>query len=389
MNTPTIQMKRFFTVGNEVVQKGKDDQLVTTLSLLMSGLNSNLTATKVNGSEIGLPDAAMKALVHERGGFPWKAFSHPALTLDLRRGLLENLGSDKEVLLRLRDNTITNVFSADYSVIDNFDVAEAMIRLQLNGDIPGIDDLLVEKFFLSNDNRRMHMRLVAPNAWSFNLSDNDPYYGSIVISNNEGGEGSFTVQAAVQRLACFNYQIGETIVSAEHRLGNGDDLGGTIGKAFDSLGGAIGRMKDSLANMMDVSVRYPNKMLEKLIEDLALPNKAAIEARDYLVGNLENRNMYEVVQAVTWGSQQLSHGRSDTRWARRTGLEANLWNVSLDTLRAVGDGIDIEALYLSPEDSIQQAIATYLRNKAMVVDGVAHEVLDTTANEVAVMDFAS
>jgi len=388
MTAPTIQMKPFFTVGNEVLERGKDDKLVTTLMLLMSGLNENLTATTIDGNEIALPEEAMKMLVHGRAGFPWKAFSHPALTMDLRRGLLENLGTDQEVLLRLQGGIATNVFSKDYSVIDNFDIAEEMIRLQLNNDIPGMDDLLVEKFFLSRSGQKMHMRLVAPDAWNFDLGD-DPYYGSIIISNDEGGQGSFTIQAAVQRLACLNYQIGETIVSAEHRLGNGDNLGDTIGEAFDALGGATGRMQTSLESMMGVRVPHPHKMLERLIGDLAMPNKAAVEARDYLVDNLENQNMYEVVQAVTRGSQYLSRGRSDTRWTRRTGLESKLWNVSLDTLRAIDDGMDIEALYLSPEDTIQMAIATYLRNKAMTIDGEAHEVLGTTADEVAVMDFAS
>ena len=376
------------TASEKVIPYGKRDDIKMTVGSFAGAMADDMQVINHDGQQLVLTEEGFKGFVTGRLDLNWKTFQNPALTMLTRQAMINDVAAahaDDELLVRHHDNTIDTILSSGYSTIDNYDIVFQMMRLQLTGDIPAVDQLFLERFSLSPDRRRLHMRLIAPEVWNFDLGD-DPYYGSVVISNNELGKGALTIDAAVQRLACINYSIGEPLVKVTHRWQNENDFIDALRTAMTDVTTAVGVMEQGLHRMKGLELGYPNQMLTKLIGDMGMSDKAAVEARDYFA-NEGGRNMYDAVQAVTHGVKEMSKTKSPTRWDRRVNIERQIWQSATAFCDMADEGVEIETQYLSPETKLKHMIADFLEGKAdrQSVKG-AQKALHEASQEVLVLD---
>lgn len=328
-----------------------------------------------------------KSLFQGRIGFPVKSILSEMIMPGTRDCIISDLirsHRHDDVYMRCGGGGVEAILGGDYTRLDNFDICRQLIVMQDDGEIPA--DIRAESFYLSVDARSMHMRLVAPE-WQFSIGD-DPYYGAVVIQNNELGRGTFEISSAIQRRACENMAIGQHLVDVTHRWKQEEEFIDALRNGMMGVLGAVGEMRDYMAEMHNVPVKYPIEMLERLLSDLKMPKRAHDDAIDYLAEQTRQESMYDIVQAITFGTQNVSvqKGRAIPNWVRRTSIERNAWDVAKSIRSAHSEGVPPEDFYMDPSLKIMDKIAQYLSDKSSQYEGEAQTALMDSASEILTIE---
>jgi hypothetical protein len=305
-------------------------------------------------------------------------------------------GANQDVNLRLRgigsEFQIQAVMGRDFAQINNWDIIEAVEGLVAEAKLP--DDLEAPHhgFHIAPNGGYMTMRLVSKTAWTTDFRG-DPYYGVLFIENSEYEGLSFTMRVAVQRLACTNYAIGSILATAEHRWNGKDDFRNMLGSGAGSIGSGIDAMMGRLDRLAQIGVDYPDDMLQTILNEVGMGKRKPVLARafEYLEDEAaHDPTAYDLFQAVTWATQQISvprGKRGKPNFQLRNKVEVDAWGLlGVNAVNAHGEGMDINEELRSPEMSLREAIAGFLRGKGAAYQGETHDVLAQSADEVLVID---
>lgn len=115
--------------------------------------------------------------------------------------LVENMNhwlttQPKDRLVRILDGDVRAVLSSSYRVIDNLDLAEAILPA-----LQTVPDMRIESTNISPD--RMYLKAVFPSLKA-EIRVGDVVTSGVVVSNSEIGTGTASVEALMYRLVCKN-----------------------------------------------------------------------------------------------------------------------------------------------------------------------------------------
>lgn len=348
--------------------------------------------TEVEGlGEVSLTPHGFETLVKDRLDFgpAFKIFGDPNIATANKLALIQDkanslVGPAKDVYLKATaDRSITAVLSREFSQIDNWDIGEALETLIQEEVFP--PDLEGHSLYLHNG--YMNLRLVSRGVWTQDYG-NDPYYGAVVIENDELGGTAFRANFAVNRLACTNYSIGEEIAAAQHRWGGKDDFlnllrGGAaqVEEVFNFFDGRFARMRE-------ITPDYPNEMLLHVLKKVGMSQKYLRQEAEAYLDSGGGNSMYDVHNAVTYAIQAVSkrRGRKLPQWNYRTRVEREAFTLGVDLINKISEGYTPEELYLTPEVSLLDRVSTYLRQRAEQFEGETAETLTEVADQVLVFD---
>lgn len=343
-----------------------------------------------------LTDGGFKSLVKDRLGFGPAAsiFEDASIPTNLKLELMRHKASsvsDTKVVIRTRGfetPVVEAVLSWQYSQIDNWDIVDELANLVSAGDLP--DDLQAPEFALTDGGRYMTIRLVSRDAWTYEVAE-EPYYGAMVIQNDEFGGSQFSVSGAIQRLACTNYAIGETLVSHQHRWDGVSEFSKLLRSAAGGITGAHDFMTGRMEGLRQIQVAYPEDMLSYMLDQLKVRYQKKVVARraaQYLEEE-GGDTAYDVIQAVTFATQTLSlqHGRSVPRWPERNRTEQEIWQmVGVNFFNLVEDGNSVDDIYMSGDLSLKDQVANLLRDKARGYEETTASALEEAAGEVLALE---
>ncbi len=313
------------------------------------------------------------------------------LKLDLIRAKAASSAPDTEVVLRTRSAEtplVEAVMSRQFSQIDNWDIVDEMVAMVKDGVLPG--DLAAQEFALTNGGRYMTARFVSKDAWTREVAG-EPYYGVLVVQNDEFGGSKFSVAGAIQRLSCANYAIGGTLASHEHRWDGVREFGALLRSAAEGISGSHDFMASRMEGLREIQVAYPEDMLSYMLDQLKVRYQKKVVARraaQYLEEE-GGDTAYDVVQAVTYATQTLSlqHGRSVPRWPERNRTEQEIWQmVGVNFFDLVGDGNSVDDIYMSGNLSLKDQVANLLRDKARGYELTTALALEEAAGEVLALE---
>lgn len=357
------------------------------------------TSSVPSGSDLVpviLTGGGFKSLVKDRLGFGPAAsiFEDASIPTNLKLELMRHKAScvsDTEVVIRTRGfetPAVEAVLSRQYSQINNWDIVDELAILVSTGDLP--DDLQAPEFALTDGGRYMTIRFISKDAWTYEVGD-EPYYGVMVIQNDEFGGSQFSVSGAIQRLACTNYVIGGTLASHEHRWNGVSEFGALLRSAAGGITGAHDFMTGRMEDLHQIQVAYPEDMLSYMLDQLKVRYQKKVVARR-AVQYLEEEGgdtAYDVIQAVTFATQTLSlqHGRSVPRWPERNRTEQEIWQlVGINFFDLVGDGNSADDIYMSGDLSLKDQVANLLRDKARGYEETTASALEEAAGEVLALE---
>lgn len=353
---------------------------------------------EVNDQDIPLilTSDGFKSLVKDRLEFGPSAaiFEDASIPTDLKLGLISAKArglSDTEIVLRTRgfDTPLVEaVMSRQYSQIDNWDIVDELARMVKDGDLPG--DLQAQEFALINGGRYLTARFISKDAWTYEVAD-EPYYGVMIVQNDEFGGSQFSVSGGIQRLSCTNYAIGETLASHQHRWDGVQQFGELLRSAAGGIAGSHSFMTGRMEELRDVQVSYPEDMLAYMLDQLKVRYQRKVVARrasQYLEEE-GGDTAYDVIQAVTHATQTLSRqrGRSQPRWPERNRTEQEVWQmIGVNFFSLVGDGNSPDDIYMSGDLSLKDQVANLLRNKARGYEEGTAVALEEAADEVLTLE---
>lgn len=356
------------------------------------------TGINVNDQDIPLvlTGDGFKSLVKDRLEFGPSAaiFKDASISTDLKLALIsakaQGLGDTKIVLRTRGFNTphIEAVMSRQYSQIDNWDIVDELARMVKDGDLPA--DLQAQEFALANGGRYLTARFISKDAWTYDVAGG-PYYGVLIVQNDEFGGSQFSVSGGIQRLTCANYAIGQTLASHQHRWDGVQQFGELLRSAAGGIAGSHSFMTGRMEELCDVQVSYPEDMLTYMLDQLKVRYQRKVVARrasQYLEEEGGN-TAYDVIQAVTHATQTLSrqHGRSAPRWPERNRTEQEIWQmVGVNFFDLVGDGNSPDDIYMSGDLSLKDQVANLLRQKAQGYEEGTALALKEAADEVLTLE---
>jgi len=102
-------------------------------------------------------------------------------------------------MVRTLDGSVRAFMSDRYRVLDNYDLAQAV--LPILGEVPEMDIVSSEM-----TDSRMYIKALFPRITA-DVKVGDPVQSGVVISNSEVGKGSLRVEPLVYRLVCLNGMI--------------------------------------------------------------------------------------------------------------------------------------------------------------------------------------
>lgn len=250
----------------------------------------------------------------------------------------------KRRFIRTLDDHVRSVLSANYRVIDNFDMAyTALDVVQKNGgqvfEAALSDSHMRLKFtdktvwdviettrrqpsggwYAGGLGNQEYLSKVAASSWGDLPGGEGTVYPCVTISNSETGHGQFEVRLGILEGICFNLATVETIAHRVH-LGATMDTGlytaetlnadskAILLKARDAVAAAFKQDRWSkivarVKNAQDVKVEAPNAAADNVIKQLELPESRKDELLKHFLGN----------DQTAWGmSQAVSRLAQDT-----------------------------------------------------------------------------
>ncbi len=250
---------------------------------------------------------------------------------------------DKEIVVRASGNALDGVVSTKYNYIDNTTLVEEIAKLSNEGLLPPFDDLRVSGFNMSKGARNISMRIMAPDHWTF--QNGDTYYGGVLVKNNEIGEGAVAIQPAVARVSCFNFTIGEDTFSVPHRdTVSIEEVQNALRMGFGQITMYAERMFEQIQQTKSISIENPKVIFEAVKQQMRLPNYVFDKAMEYYEAEGSGETLFDINQALTFGTQELTDTtgrRRKVRFEERDAIEQDIWSWTQDLLNIHNEGGDV------------------------------------------------
>ena len=189
-------------------QNAKRDIVADTRKLTMLS-TENAFQMEINGAKETFPitDIAGKQIA-DHTGIPTKYYEKMPQELRAINVNHWNNADHSKRLVRTLDGKARAFLSERYKMLDNFDLAEAVLPV-----LQEFPDAKIESCELTD--RRMYIKALFPRIEG-ELAKGDLVQSGVVISNSEIGQGSLRVEPLIYRLVCTNGLISNISTRAYH-----------------------------------------------------------------------------------------------------------------------------------------------------------------------------
>lgn len=320
---------------------------VTTYGGLFSGIKQNGIITFSNGSDtFQVPKSVYNKILKDIGAttsvFNDKDVSEATRNSYIQDKLRSGWG-DKEIVVRASGDALDGVVSTHYNYIDNSTLATFITQFSIDGVLPPFTEMYTSAFHMSKGARNLSMRIVSPDHWTF--QNGDTYYGGVLITNNEIGMGAVTVQPAIARVSCFNYCIAEDVFYVPHRENvSVEEVQHALERGFSQISHYSELMFNEIQKTKSIGVDQPRVIFELVKEQMKLPDYVQAAAIEYWENEGAGHTLFDVNQALTFGTQELiekGDRRRKIRWEERDALEKELWGWTQDIVTMYQEGEDV------------------------------------------------
>lgn len=322
----------------------------TTLGQFIEGMTSSKKVMFEQGEFVLSPEGFTQ-LVKDRLAFPPAAFNHKGITEATKLSMLGDLAKGERGLMPVTVRTskspsgqyqVDGIVSSSYSFFDNKTLAMSILNMHNQGMMPENTQFMT----LGIAPRAVDMRLVSPD-WNFVLGENGKsqnFMGNLVINNQETGKGALGVRAAVTRWECLNSTIGSAIVQLEHKYADYQQFLNMLGQGVTHIKKYSEVMMEQMSNFRQIQTASPMLIFARIGEELGIPKYAMEGVEEYWRDTGSGDTLYDVVQAVTAGVQQITavKGKRLPNWGERARIEENVWDLALRLREMHEDGAGLD-----------------------------------------------
>lgn len=241
-----------------------------------------------------------------------------------------------DITVRFNDK-VTGFVPAAQAEYTNTNIAKAVGSLMPR--MPS--DVQVHRFHITPDGSDLFLRLVSPSQWNFG-----EYFGGLAISNRELKDG-MKVRPGVAKVSCFNWCLRQNIFQPEDAAGVQD----TILSGLNMITTFSNEAVAGMVRMGNINVQKIQSLFDLVASEMRLPDNVKSEMYKYWVQQGSGRSVFDVVQAVTWGTQALTDntGRKRPRWADRDNLEEAIWGWSGEVMEQYSQGVNLDEMVANRE----------------------------------------
>jgi len=297
------------------------------------GAYSGGLSLKVEGDGEEVMTKGAAAQLFGKIGLPVTVLDHFRDNPELQRAMVQHKLSKvdpearaKQLICRGRrikggGTAFDSFLSEEYVPLSNVQVIQAL-RTALDNE--GIDAQIHRKQF---HNRNLAIRLITPE-WQHDLGGGDMAYTAVSIRNDELGKQSFSIKAAVARIACFNYTVAEEpIFEHAHRYLMPDEILKGLREGFGRLNDVAAAVSIRLADMRNTDVEDVAGMLRVVSAELGIPEYARKAAQGWWEDSGATPNLFWLVQAVSFGVDEMT-SRKGFAWDRREMAEQQIFHMA-------------------------------------------------------------
>ncbi|HNQ19444.1 MAG TPA: DUF932 domain-containing protein [Bacteroidales bacterium] len=258
-----------------------------------------------------------------------KPFMSKLKNVDTKRAIVKEMAQEydkknKKLLVRVKENGkkyVRAVLSSMYSVIDNYDVVEAILKDENQ-------DINIRGFI--NDDYSMKLEIALRN--QINLStENTPdnYIPMIVIENSETGNNTLNFRAGLWRLVCTNGMMRQIAIAEKATVKHiGQNTAMILASLRDmniyQLEDKTHSMIEMIKNTKGVYVEKPKEAVEAILD--GEPNKLIDRANYYLNNRYNGKTLFHAMNAATNMANELENHR-------RVALETKIYNNTLKMIK--------------------------------------------------------
>lgn len=250
---------------------------------------------------------------------------------DTKRAIVKEMAQEydkknKKLLVRIKENGkkyIRAVLSESYSILDNFDVVEAILK-----DTPTVN---LRSYV--NDDFSMKMEIALKNNITLGTEEGKPdnYISMITIENSETGNATLNFKAGVYRPICSNGLMQLISImnkeSIKHIWQNTPMILAALRDTdIYQLEDKTNSIIEMIKNSKGIYVEKPKEKLELLLDDKA--DKLQERANTFLNNRYTGKRMFDVINAATNAIHQVYpdvHKRID--------LETSVYNKAVSMMK--------------------------------------------------------
>ena len=228
-------------------------------------------------------------------------------------------------MVRALDGTARAFLSDKYRIIDNYEVADAVLPI-----LSQIDGARIESCEITD--QRMYIKVVNPRLQT-EVVPGDIVQSGILISNSEVGMGSMAIQPLVYRLVCTNGMVVNDAATRKYHIGRGNQAGedyrlysnetlaadskALMLKVRDTVKAAVDQVRfEKVVQMMrdakdaKITTKEIPKMVELTAQDYGFTKQESSGILDHLIHG-GDFTLYGLANAVTRAAQDVeSYDRS-------------------------------------------------------------------------------
>jgi len=228
-------------------------------------------------------------------------------------------------MVRTLDGTARAFLSDKYRIIDNYEVADAVLPI-----LSQIDGARIESCEITD--QRMYIKVVNPRLQT-EVVPGDIVQSGILISNSEVGMGSMAIQPLVYRLVCTNGMVVNDAATRKYHIGRGNQAGedyrlysnetlaadskALMLKVRDTVKAAVDQVRfEKVVQMMrdakdaKITTKEIPKMVELTAQDYGFTKQESSGILDHLIHG-GDFTLYGLANAVTRAAQDVeSYDRS-------------------------------------------------------------------------------
>jgi hypothetical protein len=218
---------------------------------------------------------------------------------------------------------IQSVLSEQYFPVSNGQILDAVMQAITQERI----EPLIHKAQIGST-RMMALRLVMPE-WTYELGPTGgTAYTGLSILNDEMGRSSLSVKAAVAKVSCFNWTVGDyPLFEHEHRWLTPVQVFEGILNAFASMQRVSGEIAAQLTSFHGTDVEDVKGMLANMGQSLNMPGYAVQDAQQWWEDNGSVPTLFWVVQALGFAADSVT-SRKGFRWELREHIERQSLNLA-------------------------------------------------------------
>lgn len=357
VNTKGHKLLKFVSIEDgvaEILKSAKEsNSFDMSLAEFVAGLQSTKKVTTADMGEFVLSPEGFQQLVKDRLTFPPSAFSHKGITEATKLSMLGDLARGEKgmipVTVRTSEGQVYRVDPSSRSYFDNKSLATTILNLHNQNLFPDNTQFMT----LGIAPHAVDMRLVSGD-WDFTLGENghsQRFMGNLVINNDPKITG---VRAAVTRWECLNSTLGSAVAQIEQQYASYEDFMGLIAQGVTHIRSYANEMMEQMSNFQEIQTAKPLLIFAKIGEELGIPRYAMQGVEAYWRDQGEKDTLYDIVQAVSAGVQQVTkvqeYGENGKRlkhvklpnWGERARIEERVWDLALRLREMHEDGAGLD-----------------------------------------------